>query len=314
MPRLTLLLFALVAVLGFGVAYIAVRPIPTGMTEQQVRSIVNDAIAAEPAPLTDEAVRSLIAAALAEREAARPQSHASIDAETINPLIENYLLSNPRILQRVSAALDQEIRTAEAERARAAIASMQAEIFEDPDHVVLGNPNGDVTLVEMFDYNCGYCRQALPDLATLLAEDPNLKVILKEFPILSPESVAAARVGVLVAKSDADYWQFHQRLFTGRGQVTREAALAAATAVGLNRVNLELEMETPKVTAVIDKSYEIARGLGVSGTPTYILGDEVIPGAIGLDALRERIANMRACGKTVCQNPDTASIQPSGKG
>ncbi len=287
---------------------------PASMTEQQVRSIVSDAIAAEPAPLTDEAVRALISAALTDREATRPQSHAQVDPETLNPMIEDYLLSNPRILQRVSAALEEEIRTAEAEQARAAIASMQAEIFEDPDHIVLGNPEGDVTLVEMFDYNCGYCRGALPDLATLIAEDPNLKIILKEFPILSQESVDAARVAVLVSQADVDYWQFHQKLFTSRGQINAETALVAAQELGLNRVTLELEMETPKVTAVLDKSYEIARGLGVSGTPTFIIGDEVIPGAIGIEGLRSRITNMRACGKTVCEPAETTAAATPDQG
>ena len=300
MPRPSMLLFALVAVLGFGIAFVAVRPMPAGITEAQVRSIVSEALAKEPEPLTGEAVRGLIAAALADREAQLPQSHVRIDAETLNPMIEDYLLENPRILQRVSQALETEIRMAEAEQARAAIAAMQSQIFDDPDHTVLGNPEGDVTLVEMFDYNCGYCRQALPDLATLLAEDPNLRVILKEFPILSQESVDAARVAVLVGQSGADYWTFHQKLFTGRGQVTGEAALAAAQEVGLSRVQLELEMGTPRVTEIIDRSYELARALSISGTPTYIIGDELIAGAVGLDALRSRIANMRACGKTIC--------------
>ena len=300
MPRPSMLLFALVAVLGFGIAFVAVRPMPAGITEAQVRSIVSEALAKEPEPLTGEAVRGLIAAALADREAQLPQSHVRIDAETLNPMIEDYLLENPRILQRVSQALETEIRMARAAEAKSAIAAMQTQIYEDPNNIVLGNPEGDVTLVEMFDYNCGYCRQALPDLATLLAEDPNLRVILKEFPILSQESVDAARVAVLVGQSGADYWTFHQKLFTGRGQVTGEAALAAAQEVGLSRVQLELEMGTPRVTEIIDRSYELARALSISGTPTYIIGDELIAGAVGLDALRSRIANMRACGKTIC--------------
>ena len=140
MPRLTLLLFAAVAVLGFAVAWIAVRPAPNGLSEQQVRSIVTDAMATESAPLTDENFRGLITAALAEREAERPQSHGSLDAEVLNPMIEDYLMNNPRILQRVSEALDAEIRQAEAEQARAAIAELHTAIFEDPDHVVIGNP------------------------------------------------------------------------------------------------------------------------------------------------------------------------------
>lgn len=307
MPRLTIVLFALVAILGFGLAYVAVRPMPSGMSEEQVRTIVSEAIAAEPA-LTDESVRGLIAAALADRESERPQSHAALDPETLNPMIEDYLLSNPRILQRLSQALEQEIRTAETEEARAAIASLRTEIFEDPDHVVLGNPEGDVTLVEMFDYNCGYCRQALPDIATLIAEDPNLRVILKEFPILSEGSVEAAKVGIAVTRAGGDYWQFHQKLFTGRGQVNGATALAAAQEIGLNRVELAMEMESPAVTGVIDKNYDIARGLRISGTPTFIIGDEVIAGAIGIDGLRQRIANMRECGQTACETPAPSPV------
>ena len=313
MPRLTLLLIALIAVLGFGVAYVAVRPMPqAGMTEAQVRSIVDEALATAPAPITDDAVRNLITAALAERDAKLPQSHVAIDAATLNPMIEDYLLSNPRILQRVSEALELEIRTAQAEQARAAIAAKRAEIYDDPDHIVLGNPDGDVTLVEMFDYNCGYCRQAVPDLATLIAEDPNLRVILKEFPILSQESVDAARIGVLVGEAKADYWAFHQKLFTTRGQVNAEAALAAAREIGLNPVELELQMQTSEVTAVLDRTYALANALRVSGTPTYIIGDEIIPGAVGLEALRDRIANMRACGMTYCATASAARAKAPG--
>jgi protein-disulfide isomerase len=315
MPRLTLLLIALIAVLGFAVAYVAVRPMPkAGVTEAEVRSIVDQAIASAPAPMTNETVRSLISAAIAEREASPRQSHGTIDAATLNPMIEDYLLSNPSILQRVSEALDREIRVAQAEQARAAIAANEALIFEDPDDIVLGNPEGDVTLVELFDYNCSYCRQALPDLATLIAEDPELRVILKEFPILSQESVDAARIGVLVAGADADYWAFHQKLFTGRGRVSKETALTAAGELGLDPVGLELEMETPEVTAVLDKTYSLATALSVSGTPTYIIGDEIIPGAVGLEALRQRIANMRACGSTVCETAAAADTSAGSRG
>ncbi len=216
-------------------------------------------------------------------------------------MIESYLMGNPRILQDVSNALEAEIRAEEAETARVAIASMRDEIFNDPDSIVVGNPQGDVTLVEMFDYNCTYCRSALPDLAALIAEDPNLRVVLKEFPILSAESVDAARVAVLVGESDADYWTFHETLFTSRGQVNGEVALAAAEDVGLSRASLALDMQTDRVAQAIEKSYTIARALNITGTPTYIIGEEVIPGAIGLDELRLRIANMRECGKTLCE-------------
>lgn len=261
-------------------------------------------VLSKPAPQTDEtAVRAIVASVLAEEAAKAPveEEVAAIDPAMLNPMIESYLLGNPRILERVSNALQTEIRTAQRAEAREQIASLQQAIFEDPGHVVVGNPEGDVTLVEMFDYNCGYCRQALPDLATLIAEDPNLRVILKEFPILSQESLDAARIAVVVGKSDVNYWDFHQALFTSRGQVTGAVAIAEAEKLGLNPITLALDAKSDETSKVIEKSYEIAKQLNITGTPTYIIGDELIPGAIGIDELRTRIANMRACGSTVCE-------------
>ena len=285
----------------------AAVPAAPGLDRAAVETIVADAVAKLPAPATgiDRAqVESIVAEAIAKLPApAVAQSPAQLDAATLNPMIESYLMANPRILQRVSEALQTEIATAQAAETKSALAELKPAIYDDPGHIVLGNPKGDVTLVEMFDYNCGYCRQALPDLATLMDEDPNLRIILKEFPILTPGSVEAARVGVLVSRADVDYWTFHQSLFTGRSQADKASALKAAADLGLNPVSLEMDMQSADVTAVLDTSYTIARKLKISGTPTYIIGDEVIPGAVGIDELRSRIANMRACGATACPAP-----------
>jgi len=254
-----------------------------------------------PQPETDAvAVRAIVEAVLAEQAPAPAPVAPAIDAATLNPMIEDFLMSDPKLLQRLSVALDETLRVEEQEQARLAMADFRKAIYEAPGQVVLGNPDGDVTLVEFFDYNCGYCRTALPDLAALLAEDPNLKVILKEFPILSNESIDAARIAVLVGESDADYWAFHEALFSSRGKVDKAAALAAAQELGLSPVDLELRMGEPRVASVIQNSYEIAQALGITGTPTYIIGNEVIPGAIGLDGLRARIADMRECGESRC--------------
>lgn len=283
MSRVTLALVALVGILAGALGY----------------SFLN-----KPAPQTTDtvAVRAIVDEALAARDAtAQPQAVAAIDPAQLNPLIEQYLLSDPKILQRMSVALDSTLQAEQREQSTSAIATMRDKIFNDPDQVVLGNPKGDVTLVEFFDYNCGYCRSALPDLATLLAEDPNLRVVLKEFPILSNESIDAARVAVLVGKADVDYWTFHEALFSARGQVDKGAALTAASELGLSPVTLEMQMGEPRVSKAIQTSYEIAKALSITGTPTYIIGNEIIPGAIGLDELRSRIANMRACGEAQCQ-------------
>lgn len=260
-------------------------------------------LAPKPRPPVDAAaVRAIVAEMLAERDAETkpPMSLASIDPGELNPLIEDFLMGDPRILQRLSTALDATLREEKSERNRVAIARLAEDIFNDPDQVVLGNPEGDVTLVEMFDYNCSYCRSSLPDMLTLMAEDPNLRMVLKEFPILSPGSMAAAQVGVLVNAAKADYLAFHEALFTGAGPVTADTALQMAATLGLDPAVLEAQMESEAVGRIIQKSYAIADALDISGTPTYIIGEEVIPGAIGIDELRRRIANMRACGKSLC--------------
>ena len=288
MSRVTLALVAVAGILAGALGYSMVnKPAPQTDTSA-VQALIDDAISAYDARRVAEA-------------AAAPQAVAQIDADTLNPMIESYLMSDPKILQRMSVALDTTMQAEEREQATTAIASMQAAIFNDPDQVVLGNPDGDVTLVEFFDYNCGYCRAALPDMAALLAEDPNLRIVLKEFPILSNESIDAARIAVLVGKADVDYWTFHETLFTSRSQVDKQVALAAASDLGLSPVALELDMGTDAVAKAIQTSYEIARALNITGTPTYIIGNEIIPGAIGLDELRTRIANMRACGETQCE-------------
>lgn len=284
MSRLTLALVAVVGILTGALGYSAVS---------------------KPVAQTDTvAVQALIDEAISAYDAQRPvAAHevAALDAEAINPLIESFLMGDPKILQRMSVALDSTLQAEARNQATTAISSMRDAIFNDPDQVVLGNPDGDVTLVEFFDYNCGYCRAALPDMAALLAEDPNLRIVLKEFPILSNESIDAARVAVLVGNADVDYWTFHETLFTSRGQVDKQVALDAAAALGLSPVSLELEMGTEAVSKTIQTSYEIARQLNITGTPTYIIGNEIIPGAIGVDELRERIANMRSCGEAQCE-------------
>jgi len=288
MPRLTIALAALVGVLAGALGYSTLNR-PETTDTAAVRAIVGDMLAAREAET-----------AAAPIDTPPVVETAEIDPEVLNPMIEDYLMSDPMILQRMSSALDKAVQTAEREKATQLIGSMHETIFNDPQQVVLGNPEGDVTLVEMFDYNCGYCRGALPDLAALIAEDPNLRVVLKEFPILSNESIDAARVAVLVNEADVDYWAFHEALFTSRGQVNKETALAAAADLGLSRVDLEMQMGEEDVSKAIQTSYEIAKALSISGTPTYIIGNEIVPGAIGLDELRKRITNMRACGETQC--------------
>ena len=277
MSRLSLALVLLVGILAGGLG-VSLLTRPAHVAPDEVRGIVSEMLSAD--------------------------AGSRLGAADINMLIEDYLMSDPAILERMSAKLTAAKQVEKRQAQAAIISANHSTIYDDPANVVIGNPDGDVTLVEMFDYNCTYCRGALPDLAALVAEDGNLKLVLKEFPILSEGSIAAAKVAYLVAEDeDLDYWAFHQKLFSSRGQVDAAAALAAAEAVGGSRVELMINMEGQAPKDAIQRNYALATALNVTGTPTFIIGDEVIAGALGIDALRAKIANVRACGSTICPVP-----------
>jgi len=224
-----------------------------------------------------------------------------VNTSDFGPAIESYLMANPSILQRMSVALQAETERLQNEQAQTALGTMSNEIYLDPDNVVLGNPDGDVTLVEFFDYNCGFCRRALADVVQLLEEDKNVRVILKEFPILSEASVDAARIAILVNRDpEVDYLDFHTKLFASRGSIDRGAALKAAQSLGMNPVELELQMGDQSVSEAIGRTYQLAEALGVSSTPNFLLGDELLRGAVGIEAIRDKVKNMRECGKATC--------------
>jgi protein-disulfide isomerase len=287
MSRLSIVLVLIVGLLAGSLGSFLLRPAST-LTDADIRGIVTDTLKQD-----------------------KPAATAAVDSGTVKKLIEDYLLSDPTILTRMNDKLAEDKRVAARQAMKDELAAHASEIYQSADNIVLGNPKGDVTLVEMFDYNCTYCRQALPDMAQLLADDPNLKVILKQFPILTPGSVDAARVGILVSENPKiDYWQFHQKLFSLRaGEVGADQALQVAEQLGGNRVEMMLDMNGKLPTAAIQQSYDLAKALNIGGTPTYILGDEMIPGAVPIDQLREKIANLRACGSTLC--PAT-SPNPAG--
>ena len=199
-------------------------------------------------------------------------------------------------MQDVMTELDKRQQAADAEKHRTAIVENKATLFSSPHQVVLGNPQGSVTMVEFFDYNCGYCKRAMSDMLTLIKTDGNLKFVLKEFPVLGEGSVEAARVAVAARMQDATgkkYVEFHQKLLGGRGGADKTRALAVAKEVGLDMSRLERDMGSDEVKQTIDENMKLAEALGVSGTPSYVVGEEVVVGAVGLDALREKIGAER---------------------
>ncbi len=220
----------------------------------------------------------------------------------IETIVKNYLISHPEVLEEAMNELNKRQAAAEEEKHLASIAQNSEAIFNSPRNVTLGNKNGDVTFVEFFDYNCGYCKRAMTDMLDLMKADPKLKVVLKEFPVLSEGSVDAAKVAVAVRMQDpggAKYLDFHQRLLGGRGQADKARALAAAKEAGLDVARLEKDMASPEARATIDENFKLAESMGMNGTPSYVIGKQVVVGAIGVEGLREKIGIAR-CGKATC--------------
>jgi protein-disulfide isomerase len=210
--------------------------------------------------------------------------------------IKDYLAEHPEAIQEALDLLESRKAAAKAEQQKAAIKTNYTELFASSRQVTLGNRNGDVTLVEFFDYNCGYCKRALSDLIDLMKADPKLKVVLKEFPILGPGSVEAARVAVAVRMQDAGggkYLAFHRKLLANRGQNDKARALAAAQEVGLDMARLERDMGSDEIAKSIDETTRLAKALGINGTPGYVVGDHVIIGALGQQVLKDKVAAAR---------------------
>lgn len=242
------------------------------------------------------ACAAALAFALPAAALAQAPSFSEAQRDEIRRIIKDYLVSHPEVLQEVVGELEKRQARADAERSKAAVAQHRDELFQSPRQVTLGNPQGDVTLVEFFDYNCGYCKRALGDMMELLKTDPNLKIVLKEFPVLGPGSLEAAQVAVAMRmqdKSGKKYLDFHQKLLSGRGQVDKARALAAAKEAGADMARLEKDLTNPEVRATLDESMKLAEALGINGTPSYVIGDTMVPGAVGLKTLQEQVQNAR---------------------
>ena len=258
-------------------------------------------------------IRTLAAAALAFALAtpAQAQTTAPTTAQTFTPdqrgeiekIVREYLLSNPQLLQDVMAELEKRQAQADAEKHQAAIKENAEIIFNSPRQVTLGNPKGDVTFVELFDYNCGFCKRAMADMLDLMKTDPNIKVVLKEFPVLGEGSTQAAQVAVAVRMQDKTggkkYLEFHQKLLGGRGAADKARALAVAKEVGLDMARLEKDMASEEVKTTLAETFKIADAMGLNGTPSYVIGNEAVIGAVGLPALKEKV-NLARCGQATC--------------
>jgi len=219
----------------------------------------------------------------------------------VEAIIKEYLLNNPEVMMEVQNALEAKMDKIQSERTALAIKQNATEIFHPAASPVVGNPKGDVTVIEFFDYNCPYCKKAFHEVAQLVEKDKQVKIILKEFPILSKGSEEAAKVA-LAAKVQGKYWEFHRAIYDVQGQINEAAALRVAEKLGLDMTRLKKDMASPDVKKEIDQTRALAAKLGIQGTPHFLVGDRVIPGAPEnlLEQMQKMIAEVRKEGCKVC--------------
>jgi protein-disulfide isomerase len=233
---------------------------------------------------------------------ARAQTFADAQRGEIEGIIKKYLVEHPEIIQEALGELEKRQAAVEAERHRAGVKANAETIFNSPHQVVIGNRKGDVNFVEFFDYNCGYCKRAMKDMLDLMKDDANLRVVLKEFPVLGASSVETATVAIAVRMQDADgkkYLDFHQKMLTGRGEANKARAMAVAKEIGLDMARLEKDLASPEIRATLEETFKLAESMGLNGTPSYVIGQDVVVGAIGIDGLKTKI-NYARCGKPAC--------------
>lgn len=217
-----------------------------------------------------------------------PQT-ATPTQEPADAAIERYIRAHPEVIEQSLQGLLAKREAELKERHKAALATKQQELLHDPASPISGNPKGEITVVEFYDYRCGFCKKAASAVTELQKVDSRVRMVYKDLPILGEPSVLAAKAA-LASQAQGKHQVFHEALLASHADMTKEAILKIAVGVGLNAKRLEADMANPKWQAVIEKNRALARELGISGTPGFIVGNELVPGWLDLKGLKELIA------------------------
>lgn len=215
--------------------------------------------------------------------------------QAVEQAIHDYIMKNPEVLLESLQAYDAKQRDAHEELAQQAVTDNRDALERDPNTPVGGNPKGDVTVVEFFDYRCGYCKKALPGVQELLKTDSNVRMVFKDLPILGPDSVTAARAALAAWNIAPDkYVPFHVALMQTRGDLSEARVLEIAKGVGIDPSKLKTAMDDPRIEAQLKRNAELAQTLKIGGTPAFVIGGKLVPGAIDLDTMREMVKAARS--------------------
>ena len=209
--------------------------------------------------------------------------------QAVEQMIDQYIRTHPEVIEQSLQALEVKREAEEKARQKTALATRQQDLLHDPASPVSGNPSGDVTVVEFFDYRCGYCKRAAGAVTQLQKEDTRVRIVYKDLPILGEASELAAKAA-LASRAQGKHQVFHEALLAMKGDMTKDTILAVAGEVGLDAKRLEADMANPEWQTVIDRNRALAKDLGISGTPGFIVGTELVPGALDVNGLKDLIA------------------------
>ena len=233
----------------------------------------------------------VLGSTLATAESTQSEFNAD-QTDAIGQIVREYLLENPEVMIEVFERLEVQQAAVEKQAAQAAIASNADGLFNDDYSYVYGNPDGDVTVVEFFDYKCGYCKRAVKDVIAAVEEDGNIRLVYKEFPILSEQSEIAARVA-MAAISQNKYMELHLALMATSGDLDEDRIMRIADDAGLDTDRLKQDMKDPGIEAAIERNHQLAREIGIDGTPAFIIGNQLVPGAVSKERLLEVVEQER---------------------
>lgn len=248
--------------------------------------------------LPDPARWLAIALCLAAIVASSPRTQAAGDEFTpaqrqaIEKIVHDYFINHPEAMVDALQAAENKLKSDAHDNAKSALLAHRSEVFDDPNTPVGGNPTGTVSLVEFFDYRCPYCKEVEPSIEKLVDGDKQLRFVYKEFPVLGPASLTAAKAA-LAARKQGKYAAFHHAMMALKGTIDDASVFKVAESVGLNVAQLTRDMNDPKIARELKANNELARSLHIDGTPGFVIGNTIVPGAVSLDELKKLIADAR---------------------
>ena len=216
------------------------------------------------------------------------------DKKEVEAVVQDYILRNPEVIMRAIQSYQVKMEVEKRIQVEKEIASLKYELNRNAGSPVIGNPNGDITIVEFFDYRCGYCKRVLPTIQALLKADRNIRYVLKELPILGSDSVFASQAALAVWNSTPEkYMPFHTALMASRGNLNPEKVLRIAKNLAINTEALTKIMKNKSVNQELSMNMQLSERLGITGTPAFIIGNQLTPGAISFDEIKKLVALVR---------------------